>query len=397
MSLAKESYEYWVKPKDWEDLNLAAVQTPCYLVDERLLENNLKILDSVQKKTGCKVIMALKGFAMWQTFPLIRRYLPGVAASSLHEAKLGYEEFRKEVHVFSAAYGDEDFTRLLQYCSHIVFNSFSQWNRFKAQASNYTDYGISFGLRINPEHREVETELYDPCAPVSRLGITRANFDPDNLEGIEGLHFHNLCELNADSLARTLPVFEDKFGEFLGRMKWVNFGGGHHITRGDYDVDLLCDLINGFRKRYPRLEVYLEPGEAISLNAGVLVASVLDIIHNQMDIAILDTSAAAHMPDVMEIPYRPVVIGSGMPQEFAHTYRFGGPTCLSGDIIGDYSFPEPLQIGQKIVFLNMAHYTMVKNNTFNGVRLPSIAIRNFDGDIKVVRKFCYEDYKNRLS
>lgn len=339
--------------------------------------------------------MALKGFAMFSLFPLIRKYLQGTTASSLDEARLGFEEFGREVHVCAPAYRSDEFKELLGYSDHIVFNSFSQWNRFKPiiQAGKKP---IQCGLRVNPEHSEVAVSIYDPCGPGSRLGITRENFKPQDLSGISGLHFHTLCELNADALQRTLPVFENKFGEFLTDMRWVNFGGGHHITRKDYDVELLCRLINDFKTRYP-LQVYLEPGEAIALNAGVLVASVLDIIHNQIDIAILDTSAAAHMPDVLEMPYRPEIAGAGKPGDHPHIYRLGGLTCLAGDIIGDYAFPEPLKVGSKLIFQDMAHYTMVKNNTFNGVRLPSIAVADNAGNIRIVRKFGYEDYRDRLS
>ncbi|MDP2863682.1 MAG: carboxynorspermidine decarboxylase [Desulfobacterales bacterium] len=368
---------------------------PCYVIEEDALLRNLKILDSVQKQAGCKIIMALKGFAMFAVFPVIRQYLCGVAASSLDEAKLGYEEFGGEVHVCAPAYAETEFDELLGYADHMVFNSFSQWRRFKARVTG-SNRKISCGIRINPEHSEVKAPIYDPCGPFSRLGTTRENFEENELDGITGLHFHNLCELNSDSLARTLKAVEDKFGSIFHRLKWINFGGGHHITRKDYDTDLLSSLIKDFKKRR-HLEVYLEPGEAIALDAGVLEASVLDIIHNKMDIAILDTSAAAHMPDVLEMPYRPAIRGAGLPGEYRHTYRLGGVTCLAGDIIGDYSFPEPLKAGSRLVFEDMAHYTMVKNNTFNGIRLPSIAIRESSGNIRIIRRFDYEDYKNRLS
>ncbi|RPH47524.1 MAG: carboxynorspermidine decarboxylase [Desulfobacteraceae bacterium] len=371
------------------------IQTPCYIIEEEALLRNLNILDSVQKRAGCKIIMALKGFAMFGVFPLIRQYLCGVAASSLDEARLGYEEFGREVHICAPAYAKTEFDELLSYADHIVFNSFSQWKRYKAIVKG-NKKEVSCGIRVNPEHSEVKVAIYDPCGPFSRLGTTRANFEEKEMDGITGLHFHNLCELNSDSLARTLKTVEDKFGLFSRGLKWINFGGGHHITRKDYDTDLLCSLISDFKNRYP-LEIYLEPGEAIALNAGVLEASVLDIIHNKKQIAILDTSAAAHMPDVLEMPYRPAIRGAGLPGEYRHTYRLGGMTCLAGDIIGDYSFPEPLKAGSRLVFEDMAHYTMVKNNTFNGVRLPSIAVRKSSGDTRIIRKFGYEDYKNRLS
>ncbi len=372
------------------------IPTPCYVVDEVALEGNLEILDRVQREAGCKIIMALKGFAMFSLFPLIRKTLHGVAASSLHEARLGFEEFGRQVHLFAPAYRDGELNELLTYSDHIVFNSFSQWKRHRAKVWE-ASREIVCGIRVNPEHSEVKIPIYDPCGPSSRLGVTRAGFEEEHLEGISGLHFHNLCELNADSLARTLTAFEKRFGEFLPRMRWVNFGGGHHITREDYDVGLLISLIRNFRDRYPMEDVFLEPGEAIALNTGILATSVLDVVHNDMDIAILDTSAAAHMPDVLEMPYRPAVLGAGRPGEFPHTYRLGGMTCLAGDVIGDYSFPTPLEIGSRIVFLDMSHYTMVKNNTFNGIGLPSIAIAQRDGTLHMIRQFGYEDYRNRLS
>ena len=375
--------------------DLTTLPTPCYVLDETILRQNLGVLDSVQERTGCKIIMALKGFAMFAVFPLMRQHLCGVAASSLHEARLGFEEFGKEVHVFAAAFREPEFAELLSYSSHLVFNSFSQWTRFRPRVAGSKNH-VSCGIRVNPEHSEVKVALYDPCAPFSRLGVTRENFQANQLDGITGLHFHTLCELNADSLARTLTVFEDKFGGIIERMQWVNFGGGHHITRPDYDVDLLCGLITEFRERYPA-EVYLEPGEAVVLNAGFLVTSVLDIIHNRMDLAIVDASAAAHTPDVLEMPYRPDIEGAGKSGEHPYTYRLGGLTCLAGDVFGDYAFPEPLRIGSRLIFTDMAHYTMVKNNTFNGVGLPSIAIRDAQGQIRVVRRFGYEDYRNRLS
>jgi len=377
------------------DVDLTRLPTPCYVVDQTILERNLEILDSVQKRSGCKIIMALKGFAMFSVFPIIRRYLQGIAASSVDEARLGFEEFGKEVHVCAPAYRDSEFNELLNFSSHIVFNSFSQWNRFKSSL-RIQKKEVLCGIRVNPEHSEVKIPIYDPCRVFSRLGVTRENFQTGNLEGITGLHFHNLCELNADALERTLAVFEKNFGELLTEMQWVNFGGGHHITRNDYDVELLCSLINDFRSRYS-VEVYLEPGEAIALNSGVLISSVLDIIHNKMDIAILDTSAAAHMPDVLEMPYQPEIAGAGKAGRYPHTYRLGGVSCLAGDVIGDYSFPEPLHVGSKLVFLDMAHYTMVKNNTFNWIRLPSIAIQNCQKQIRIVREFTYQDYRNRLS
>ncbi|WP_226992315.1 carboxynorspermidine decarboxylase [Desulfatibacillum aliphaticivorans] len=373
--------------------NLEDQQTPCYVVDEALLENNLRILDRVQKQAGVKILLALKGFAMFGVFPLIRQYLPGVTASSLNEARLGREEFGGEVHLCAPAYREEEFGQLLDCCGHVVFNSFSQKDKYLAAALKK---GVRCGLRINPEHREVETAIYDPCGPCSRLGVALENFQDGDLEGITGLHFHNLCEKGADALARTLKVVEEKFGRYISSMEWINMGGGHHITRGDYDVELLCSTLKAFKEKYG-VEIYLEPGEAVALNTGVLVASVLDVVHNQMPIAILDASAATHMPDVLEMPYRPEVEGAGAPGELAVTYRLAGPSCLAGDVIGDYSFAAELRPGDQLVFHDMAHYTMVKNNTFNGINLPSIAVRKKTGEIEVLRAFTYQDYKNRLS
>ena len=377
------------------NLDVTSIPTPCYIIDEKALERNLKILDSVQKQAGCNILMALKGFAAFSLFPLIRHYLSGVSASSLHEARLGYEEFSKDVHVCAPAYREAEIPELLSYCSHMVFNSFSQWKRFRAKVLD-TDKPVRCGIRINPEHSEVKVPIYDPCASFSRLGVTRQQFQEDQLAGITGLHFHTLCELNADSLERTLAAVEEKFGHFLNQMQWVNFGGGHHITRDDYDIERLCELIRQFKNRYA-VDVYLEPGEAIALNAGVLAATVLDIVRNKMNIAILDTSAAAHMPDVLEMPYRPEIVGAGKPGEYPYPYRLGGLTCLAGDIIGDYAFQKPLKVGDRLIFQDMAHYTMVKNNTFNGVRLPAIAVQARTGEVRIVRTFHFEDYRHRLS
>lgn len=385
------------------NIDFNKVPTPCYICDEGVLERNLKVLASVQKKTGCKIILAIKGFAMFKMFPLIRQYLAGAAVSSLDEARLGFEEFGGEVHVYAPAYKDDEFESLLSYADYISFNSFSQWQKFKSKISGYKKKKIECGIRINPEHSEVQVPLYDPCGKHSRLGVVVEQFQEADLEGISGLHFHTLCGLNADALERTLKVIEDEFGHYIKQMKWMNFGGGHCITKEGYDIDKLCELILSFRERY-HVDVYLEPGETVVLNSGVLVASVLDIIHNEMDIAILDTSAAAHMPDVIEMPYKPKIVGASSTSNEQpatsnqHIYKLTGLTCLAGDVIGDYSFPEPLVVGSKLVFLDMAHYTMVKNNTFNGVRLPSIAIYNSNSkEIRIIREFRYEDYKNRLS
>lgn len=374
--------------------NTTNLKTPLFVVDEDLLKRNLDILDSVQKRTGAKVLLALKGFAMFSLFPEISETLCGVCASSPHEARLGREEFGKEVHSFAAAYSEKDISELLEFSDHIVFNSFSQWKRFRNISA---DSNVSFGIRVNHGHSEADVEIYDPCAPFSRLGVSYDVFKKESLDGISGLHFHSLCEQNADALERTLDVFDKSFGKYLHEMKWVNFGGGHHITRPDYDADLLCSLIDDFRRHYD-VDVYLEPGEAVALDTGFLVTTVLDVIHNGMDIAVLDTSAAAHMPDVLEMPYRPEIIGAGKPGEFEFTYRLGGLSCLAGDVIGDYSFTESLKPGDKLIFCDMAHYTMVKTNTFNGIKLPSIGVkRHGRKEVEIIREFGYEDFKGRLS
>ena len=378
------------------NIDFSQVPTPCYVVDERLLRRNLEILDAVQKRTGCKILLALKGFSMYSVFPLVGEYLAGITASSLFEARLGQTEMGKEVHIYAPAFVESEFNEILNVADHIVFNSFDQWARYKDRVKSFPARRIECGIRINPEYSEISTPLYNPCYTHSRLGVTRANFRPDELDGIDGLHFHTLCEQNADALAHTIPYIDEKFGEFIGRMKWLNMGGGHHITRPDYDIESLIRSIRHFQDTYG-VEVYLEPGEAIALNTGFLVTEVLDIVNNGMEIALLDTSAACHMPDVIEMPYRPQIIGAGQPGELACTYRLGGLTCLAGDVIGDYSFPEPLKPGDRLVFTDMAHYTMVKNNMFNGVNLPAIALNTEKEGMKVLRRFGYEDYRNRLS
>jgi carboxynorspermidine decarboxylase len=378
------------------NFDLSRVETPCFIVDTSLVERNLKILASVKERTGCRILLAQKAFSMWSLYPLISRYLDGSCASSPYEARLAREHLGKEVHVFAAAYSQKDIDEIVQYADHIVFNSFFQLERFRAAvaASGRT---IDLALRINPEHSEGTHAIYDPCQEFSRLGITRANFHADRLEGIKGLHFHTLCQHNAQPLERTIGAVEEKFGEFLAQMEYVNFGGGHHITRDDYDIDLLCSLITRFKEKYG-VEVYLEPGEAVALNTGYLAATVLDVIDNGMKIAVLDASAAAHMPDVIEMPYRPYIIGSGEAHEKAHTYRLGGHSCLAGDIIGDYSFDAPLTAGDRLLFTDMSIYSMVKTNTFNGLALPSILTYDAqNNECTLVRRFGYEDFKNRLS
>ncbi len=382
------------------DVDVSQIETPCFVIDRRALASNLAILGDVQRRAGCKILLALKGFAAWPLFDDIRAVLPGVTSSSPHEARLGRQHFGGEVHACAPAYSDADFDELLGLCDHVVFNSLSQWQRLRPRYQRHLAQGgrpVEFGLRINPEHREVDVELYDPCGACSRLGVTRAQFRPELLPGLSGLHFHNLCELGSDALVRTIAAVERGFGEFIGPrhgIRWVNMGGGHHITRPDYDIELLVRTITAFRERW-HVDVLLEPGEAIALGTGVLVASVLDVVHNGMDIAILDTSATAHMPDTLEMPYRPEIVGAGPPGQRRHDYRLGGLTCLAGDVIGDYSFDRPLQPGDRLVFRDMAHYTMVKTTTFNGVRLPSIA--SWDGAaLRVHRRFGYTDYASRL-
>ncbi len=376
------------------NINFSRVKTPCYVVDKRLIEKNLKILDDVQKPTGCKILLALKGFSMYSLFPQIGEYLCGITASSINEARLGYEEMGKEVHIYAPAFQDDEFTEVMDLCDHIVFNSFAQYEKYKNKVKSYKSKTIDCGIRVNPEYSELKHPIYDPSYQYSRLGVTESNFDDTKLDGIDGLHFHTMCEQNSDTLKRTVSVVEEKFSKYLYQMKWVNFGGGHHITRDDYDIKTLIEVINHIQDKYD-VQVYLEPGEAIALNTGYLVASVLDIVNNEMDVAILDTSASCHMPDVLEMPYRPEIICAGKAGEYEYTYRLGGMTCLAGDIIGDYSFDKPLIAGDKLVFCDMAHYTMVKNNTFNGVNLPSIAVADDDG-IEIIREFGYEDYKSRL-
>ena len=370
------------------------IETPCYVCNEARLRQNLELLGELQNRTECVVLLALKAFAMFSTFPLMRRYLAGTAASSLNEARLGREEFGGELHMCAPAYKDSEFDQLLTLCDHMVFNSFSQWRHFKPRIDAH-NRGIRCGILVNPEHSEVETAIYDPCAANSRLGVRRADFESGCLDGITGLHFHVLCGHDADALVRTLLVFEEKFGEFLSAMKWVNFGGGHHIARDGYDIDGLCAAIDDFRARHDVM-VYLEPGEGVVMNAAVLVASVLDVLPDNT--VILDASASAHMPDVLEMPYRVDIRGAGEPGEFDYTYWIGGLTCMAGDMFGQYSFAQPLEVGSRVVFEDMAPYTMVKNTMFNGVPLPRIAIEEADsGRIREIRRFDYQDYRKRLS
>ena len=377
------------------DIDISTLPTPSYLVDQRLLIKNLELLSSVKERTGCKILLAQKAFSQFSVYPLIAKYLDGVTSSGVMEARLGYEEMGKEVHTYAPAFADHEMDDVIRYSDHIVFNSFHQWNKFKDKVKN-SGKQIECGLRLNPKYSEIDTDIYNPCFTGSRLGITPEQFQPDQLDGIDGLHFHTMCEQNSDTLERTLKVVDDTFGSYIKQMKWLNFGGGHHITRSDYDIETLIRCIQFAQDTYG-VQVYLEPGEAVALNTGYLVSTVLDTIENGMHLAILDTSAACHMPDVLEMPYRPHIIGAGLPNEKTYTYRLGGPTCLAGDIIGDYSFDAPLKEGDKLIFCDMAHYTMVKNNTFNGMNLPSIALYSQENGLQIIKQFGYEDFKSRLS
>lgn len=369
------------------------LNTPCYVVQKSQLVKNLRQLKEISDSTGCSILLAQKAFSMYSLYPLIGEYLAGTTASGLYEARLGSEEMGKENHIFSPAYREDEMEEILRLCDHIVFNSPSQLMKYKDRALKK---GKSAGLRINPECSTQEGHaLYDPCAPGSRLGTTAGQLNDELMEGVEGIHFHTLCEQNADALETTLQAVEEKFGCWLKRVKWVNFGGGHHITRPDYDREALKRLICRIQEKYGVL-VYLEPGEAVALNAGVLRTTVLDTVKNGIEIAILDTSAACHMPDVLEMPYRPPLAASGKAGEKTYTYRLAGPTCLAGDVIGDYSFDEPLTGGTQLEFQDMAIYTMVKNNTFNGMKLPDIVLEEEDGECRLLRSFGYEDFKTRL-
>lgn len=373
--------------------DFSAVRTPCYVIDEEKLIYNLEILRGVEQRTGAKILLAQKAFSCYHLYPLIREYISGTACSGLFEAKLGYEKMGRENHVFSAAYREDEIDEIISYCGHIIFNSFTQLDRYRDKVLNA---GKKIGLRINPELSTQEGhEIYDPCSPKSRLGIKSENFRRYDLSGVTGLHFHTLCEQNSDDLERTLDAVIEKFGDVLPDMEWINFGGGHHITRTDYDIQRLEGCIKRVQEKYG-LEVYLEPGEAVALNAGYLVTEVLDIIENDMPIAILDTSAACHMPDVLEMPYRPPLKDSGNAGELEYTYRLGSQTCLAGDVIGEYSFAEPLRIGDRLVFGDMAIYSMVKNNTFNGMPMPDILLLKKDNEIVTLRSFSYETFKTRL-
>ncbi|AAV93915.2 carboxynorspermidine decarboxylase [Ruegeria pomeroyi] len=371
--------------------DLSRVPTPCFVVDEVAIERNLKILRDISDRSGAHVLSALKAFSMFTLAPLVRQYLGGTCASGIYEARLGREEYGGEVATFCAGYKEQDIDEILSLSNHIIFNSPAQKDRFlsRAQAA-----GVQVGLRINPEHSEGEIAKYDPCAPCSRLGTPVSLLTPETLKGVDGLHMHTLCEQGFEPLLRTWAAVEPKLAPYLPGLKWLNFGGGHHITRADYDRDALIDFLKSLRARHG-LDVYLEPGEAVALDAGILVGEILDLPSNGMDLAITDISATCHMPDVIEAPYRPALMDEA---DSGHTYRLGGPSCLAGDVIGDYTWDQPLTIGQRFAFLDQAHYSMVKTNTFNGVPLPTIALWNSKTDaLRIVRQFDYSDFKDRLS
>ena len=372
-----------------------ALQTPVYVVDELALRRNLETLSGVQRRTGCHILLAQKAFSLFYAYPLIGRYLAGTTASGLFEARLAHEEMPgRENHVYSPAYTPAEMAELVAICDHISFNSLAQ---LEAHRPLWQGSRASVGLRVNPEHSTQEGHaIYDPCAPGSRLGIRRCDMPAQLPNVVEGLHFHTLCEQDAAPLVETFAAFEQAFGEYLPQLRWLNLGGGHHITRPGYDLAALEGLILSIREKYG-LEVYLEPGEAIALNAGTLITTVLDIVPGETPVLILDASAACHMPDVLEMPYRPPLHGAGLPGEKPYTCRLAARTCLAGDVIGDYSFDAPPQVGDRLVFGDMAIYTMVKNNTFNGMPLPDIAWRDAEGGCRVIRRFGYEDFKTRLS
>ncbi|MDO5402872.1 MAG: carboxynorspermidine decarboxylase [Eubacteriales bacterium] len=374
-------------------MTINELRTPCYVIDEEALIHNLEILKRVEDEAQCKILLAQKAFSCYYEYPLIGKYISGTTASGLFEARLGYEEMGRENHVFSPAFKEEDIKELVKICDHISFNSFSQLKKYKEVCIKS---GVSVGIRINPEWSTQEGHaIYDPCAPGSRLGVTLDNFDEEVFKGVEGIHVHTLCEQNSDDLETTLAAVEEKFGKYIKQAEWLNLGGGHHITRQDYDVDRLIRLVRYIKKKYD-VEVYLEPGEAVALNAGYLITTVLDIVKNGINTLILDASAACHMPDVLEMPYRPPLKNSGSAGEKPYTYRLSSYTCLAGDVVGDYSFDKEIAAGDKLVFEDMAIYSMVKNNTFNGIPLPDIAVRHKDGECEVIKSFSYENFKCRL-
>jgi carboxynorspermidine decarboxylase len=377
-----------------EAFRRSGLETPSYVFDHERFHRNGRILKDIQDRTGARILLAQKAFSCHALYPTLRHYLAGTTASGLHEALLGHEYFGGEVHVFSPAYKEKEMDELLEIADHLVFNSLTQWNTFRDRVLS-APRPVSAGLRVNPEHSSASTPMYDPCAPGSRFGIRAETLADADLTGIEGFHFHVLCQQYHDALERALAVVEERFARWLPQLSWLNLGGGHLLTSPEYDVDHLCGFLDAFSRRHPNLTLYLEPGEAVAHRGGVLVGTVLDILENGMQVAVLDVSATCHMPDVLEMPYRPPVQGSGLPGEKPFTYRFGGPTCLSGDVIGDYSFDRPLQIGDQVVFEDQAFYTVVKNTTFNGINLPSLSVFQ-NGAVHLIKEFGYNDFVDRL-
>ncbi|MEM8524149.1 MAG: carboxynorspermidine decarboxylase [Bacteroidota bacterium] len=370
--------------------------SPAFVLEEQLLLNNLKLLQAVQKQADVQIILALKAYALWETFPLIGQYLSGATASSLNEARLIYEEMGRKAHTYAVAYEAADFEEIMQYSSHLTFNSVQQYKQFRAQIDTASS-SVSCGIRVNPEYSKVETELYNPAAKGSRLGVTEVAFENGLPEGIEGLHFHTLCESDSYELEKTLTALEEKFGRYLPQLKWLNMGGGHLMTRKDYDLPHLISLLKDFKNRYPNLQIILEPGSAIAWQTGVLVTTVLDIVENRdIKTAIINVSFTAHMPDTLEMPYRPTIRGASEVQNGKFNYRIGGVSCLAGDYMSEYSFEKELQIGDRLIFDDMIHYTMVKTTFFNGVKHPDICLLRSDGTIETLRTFGYSDFKARL-
>ncbi|MBR3520359.1 MAG: carboxynorspermidine decarboxylase [Paludibacteraceae bacterium] len=377
-------------------IDYSQIPSPAYVVDEVRLRKNLSLIKSVKERSGADIILAFKAFALWKLFPIVREYIPYSTASSLSEARLAYEEMGNYAHTYSPAYTDEEFAEIASLSSHITFNSIQQYERRKAEIEGF-DRHISCGIRVNPEISQVETDLYNPCAPGSRLGVTVDQFGGKLPEGIEGFHCHALCESSSYEFEKLMQAFEEKFAQFLPQLKWVNFGGGHLMTRKDYDVEHLIKIVQGFRSRYPWLKVILEPGSAFAWQTGELVSTVVDIVENHgIKTAILNVSFACHMPDCLEMPYKPAILGATDEVEGKPTYRMGGNSCLSGDFVGSWSFDHELQVGEKIVFMDMIHYTTVKTTLFNGVSHPSIILWTQDNKMEVLRKFGYEDYKSRM-
>lgn len=378
-------------------MDYSKIPSPAFVLHEKLLRKNLELIDSVQKDAEIEIILAFKGFAMWSTFPLVRRYLSGATASSLNEARLCFEEMKTRAHVYSPVYFEQEFPELMEYTSHIVFNSFGQFEKFYPETKK-AYHPVSCGIRVNPEFSDVGTDLYNPSAAGSRLGVGSAEFPNELPEGIEGIHFHVLCESDSYSLEKVLQNLEAKFGKHLHRVKWVNMGGGHLMTRKGYDHQHLIHLLKKFKAKY-NVKVILEPGSAIAWDTGVLVSRVMDIVeHKGIKTAILDVSFTAHMPDTLEMPYRPRIVGATEPNENSkYLYRLGGVSCLAGDFMEVYDFDRELKVGEQIVFLDMIHYTMVKTTMFNGVNHPAIAIWKENDTLETVRKFGYEDFKGRLS